>query len=188
MTADTPSPFRIADVVATIDEWLGKLETAVFAIGLGRALRARLEGLSRWIDRYKFMFGGRSGLEEDVALIISRIFRIPTGGLPITIVNLAGLPNEVVNSVVSVLARLAFEVAFWCSGSFEVTLICEEAHRYIPSGREQDFAPVRRAIGRIAKEGRKYGASLCVISQRPAELDSTVLLAMLYHVRHAASQ
>ena len=173
VTADTPSPFRIADVVATIDEWLGKLEQPYPRSDL-RALRARLEGLSR-DHRYKFMFGGRSGPQEDVALVLSRIFRIPTEGLPITIVNLAGLPNEVVNSVVSVLARLAFEVAFWCSGSFEVTLICEEAHRYIPSGQEQDFAPVRRAIGRIAKEGRKYGASLCVISQRPSELDSTVL-------------
>ena len=173
VTADTPSPFRIADVVATIDEWLGKLEQPYSRSDL-RALRARLDGLSR-DNRYKFMFGGRGGLEEDVGLVLSRIFRIPTGGLPITIVNLAGLPNEVVNSVVSVLARLAFEVAFWCSGSFEVTLICEEAHRYIPAGQEQDFAPVRRAIGRIAKEGRKYGASLCVISQRPSELDPTVL-------------
>jgi hypothetical protein len=173
VTADTPSPFRIADVVATIDEWLGKLEQRYPRSDL-RALRARLEALSRDF-RYKFMFSGRTGLEEDVALVISRIFRIPTGGLPITIVKLAGLPNEVVNSVVSVLARLAFEVAFWCSGSFEVSVICEEAHRYIPSGQGHDFAPVRRAIGRIAKEGRKYGASLGVISQRPSELDPTVL-------------
>ena len=173
VTADTPSPFRVADVVATIDEWLGKLEQRYPPSDL-RALRARLEGLSR-DPRYKFMFTGRGALEEDVALVISRIFRIPTAGLPVTIVKLAGLPNEVVNSVVSVLARLAFEVAFWCSGSFEVSLVCEEAHRYIPSGQGHDFAPVRRAIGRIAKEGRKYGASLCVITQRPSELDPTVL-------------
>ena len=173
VTADTPSPFRIADVIATIDEWLGKLEQRYPPSDL-RALRARLEGLSR-DPRYKFMFSGKSGLEEDVALVISGVFRIPTRGLPITIVKLAGLPNEVVNSVVSVLARLAFEVAFWCSGSFEVSLVCEEAHRYIPSGHGYEFAPVRRAIGRIAKEGRKYGASLGVISQRPSQLDSTVL-------------
>ncbi len=173
VTADTPSPFRIGDVIATIDEWLGKLEQRYPPSDL-RALRARLEGLSR-DPRYKFMFSGKSGLEEDVALVISGVFRIPTRGLPITIVKLAGLPNEVVNSVVSVLARLAFEVAFWCSGSFEVSLVCEEAHRYIPSGHGYEFAPVRRAIGRIAKEGRKYGASLGVISQRPSELDPTVL-------------
>ena len=173
VTADTPSPFRLSDVIATIDEWLGKLEQPYSRSDL-RALRARLDGLSR-DPRYKFMFSGRGGHDEDVALVVSRIFRIPTAGMPITIVKLAGLPNEVVNSVVSVLARLAFEVAFWCAGSYEISVVCEEAHRYIPSGEGYEFAPVRRAIGRIAKEGRKYGASLGVISQRPSELDPTVL-------------
>jgi DNA helicase HerA-like ATPase len=53
--------------------------------------------------------------------------------------------------------------------------VCEEAHRYIPNDRRLGFTPTRHAIGRIAKEGRKYGASLCVVSQRPSELDATVL-------------
>ena len=172
ITPDTPRPFRVMDVLATIDEWLGKLEQRYPRSDL-RALRARLEGLSR-DPRYKFMFGG-SGCEDDVGAVISHVFRIPTRGLPITILKLAGLPNEVVNSVVSVLARLAFEVAFWCVGNYEVSVICEEAHRYIPSGQGNDFAPARRAISRIAKEGRKYGASLGVISPRPSELDPTVL-------------
>ena len=109
ITPDTPSPFRLTDAVAIIDEWLGKLEQRYPRSDL-RALRSRLEGLSR-DPRYKFMFGRA---DEDVRTVISRIFRIPTHGLPITIVKLAGLPNEVVNSVVSVLARFAFEIAFWC--------------------------------------------------------------------------
>jgi len=172
MTPDTPRPFRMADAVATIDEWLGKLEQRYPRSDL-RALRARLDGLSR-DPRYKFMFS-KAGSDEDVGTVISKIFRIPTHGLPITVVKLAGLPNEVVNSVVSVLARLAFEVAFWCSGLYEISVVCEEAHRYIPSGQGHDFGPARRALGRIAKEGRKYRASLGVISQRPSELDPTVL-------------
>jgi hypothetical protein len=53
--------------------------------------------------------------------------------------------------------------------------VCEEAHRYIPTDRSQAFGPTRQAIGRIAKEGRKYGVSLGVVTQRPAELDATVL-------------
>ena len=118
---------------------------------------------------------GRLVVEDDIAKVISRLFRIPTRGLPITIVRLAGLPNEVINSVVSVLARMAFEIAFWCSGSYEINVLCEEAHRYIPAESRQTFGPARQAIGRIAKEGRKYGASLGVVSQRPSELDSTVL-------------
>jgi hypothetical protein len=93
----------------------------------------------------------------------------------VSIVKLAGLPNEVVNSVVSVLARMAFEIALWTDASYEVAVLCEEAHRYIPADVGHGFLPTRQAIGRIAKEGRKYGASLGVVTQRPSELDPTVL-------------
>jgi uncharacterized protein len=172
VTADTPTPFRIIDVVAIIEDWLGMLDQRFPRSDL-RALRYRLEGLNR-DPRFRFMFG-RLVVEDDIAKVVSRLFRIPTRGLPITIVRLAGLPNEVINSVVSVLARLAFEIAFWCSGAYEINVLCEEAHRYIPADSRQTFGPARQAIGRIAKEGRKYGASLGVVSQRPSELDSTVL-------------
>jgi uncharacterized protein len=172
ITPDTPAPFRIADAIAIIDEWIGKLDQR-YQRGDLRALRSRLDSLSR-DPRYKFMFR-KSVSEDHLAKVISRLFRIPTLGMPITVIKLAGLPNEVVNSVVSVVARLAFEIAFWCSGSFAVNVLCEEAHRYIPSGEGRIFQPARRAIGRIAKEGRKYGASLGVITPRPSELDPTVL-------------
>jgi uncharacterized protein len=172
VSADTPTPYRIVDVIAVIDEWLGMLDQRFPRSDL-RALRHRLEGLNR-DPRYRFMFG-RLVVEDDIAKVISRLFRIPTRGLPVTIVRLAGLPSEVTNSVVSVLARLAFEIAFWCSGAYEINVLCEEAHRYISSDNRQTFGPARQAIGRIAKEGRKYGASLGVVTQRPSELDSTVL-------------
>jgi uncharacterized protein len=172
VTADTPTPFRIVDVVAIIEEWLGKLDQR-FARSDLRGLRFRLEGLNR-DPRYRFMFG-RPVIEEDLGKVISRLFRIPARGMPITILRLAGLPNEVINSVVSVLALFAFEIAFWCSGAYEINVLCEEAHRYIPADSRQTFGPARQAIGRIAKEGRKYGASLGVVTQRPSELDPTVL-------------
>ena len=60
-------------------------------------------------------------------------------------------------------------------GAYEINVLCEEAHRYISSDSGQTFGPARQAIGRIAKEGRKYGASLGVVTQRPSELDPTVL-------------
>jgi uncharacterized protein len=172
VTSDTPTPYRVIDALAAIDDWLGKLDQRFSRTDL-RALRFRLEALNR-DPRFRFMFG-RPVVEDDIGKVISRLFRIPMRGLPITIVRLAGLPNEVVNSVVSVIARLAFEIAFFSSGSFEITVLCEEAHRYVPAGHGQAFAPARLAIGRIAKEGRKYGASLGVVSQRPSELDATVL-------------
>ena len=172
VTSDTPTPYRIVDVIAVIEEWLGLLDQR-FPRSELRALRYRLEGLNR-DPRYRFMFG-RLVVEDDIGKVISKVFRIPTRGLPVTIVRLAGLPNEVTNSVVSVLARLSFEIAFCCSGAYEINVLCEEAHRYISSDNRQTFGPARLAIGRIAKEGRKYGASLGIVTQRPSELDPTVL-------------
>ena len=172
ISADTPVPYRVADMVHIIDEWLGKLDQRYPRSDL-RALKYRLETLSR-DPRFKFMFG-RVVVEDNMAKVISRIFRLPKAGQPVTIVQLAGLPNEVVNSLVSVLARMAFEIALWSDGAYEIAVVCEEAHRYIPTDQSQAFGPTRQAIGRIAKEGRKYGVSLGIVTQRPSELDATVL-------------
>jgi DNA helicase HerA-like ATPase len=172
ISADTPVPYRVADMVAIIDEWLGKLDQRYPRSDL-RALKYRLETLSR-DPRFRFMFG-RVMVEDNMERVLSRIFRLPKAGAPVSIIQLAGLPNEVVDSLVSVLARMAFEIALWSEGSYQIAVVCEEAHRYIPTDRSQAFGPTRQAIGRIAKEGRKYGASLGVVTQRPAELDATVL-------------
>jgi DNA helicase HerA-like ATPase len=107
--------------------------------------------------------------------VISTIFRIPHENKPISILQLAGIPSDVVNAVVSVLARLSFDLALWSGGGFEVLLLCEEAHRYVPHDRGSAFAPTRAAIARIAKEGRKYGAYVGIVTQRPGELDPTIL-------------
>lgn len=172
VSADTPVPYRISDAVQVIEEWMGKLETR-YARADMRALKHRLEALSH-DPRFRFMFG-KLMVEDIMSKVVSQIFRMPKGGAPVTIVKLAGLPNEVVNSVVSVLARMAFEIALWSDATYEIMLLCEEAHRYIPADSAQGFLPTRQAIGRIAKEGRKYGASLGVITQRPSELDPTAL-------------
>jgi hypothetical protein len=74
------------------------------------------------------------------------------------------------NVVVSVLCRLAFDFALWSETPIPITIICEEAHRYAPRDKELGFEAAKRALFRIAKEGRKYGVSLCVVSQRPSDL------------------
>ena len=70
---------------------------------------------------------------------------------------------------------MTFDFALWSEGQVPVTLVCEEAHRYVPANVSLGFEPCRRAIAKIAKEGRKYGASLCIVTQRPAEIDPTIL-------------
>ena len=92
-----------------------------------------------------------------------------------TTFQLAGIPSEVVNSVASVLCRMAFEIGLWSNGGIHMLVVCEEAHRYVPADPVLGFVPTRQAIARIAKEGRKYGVSLGIITQRPGELDPTIL-------------
>jgi hypothetical protein len=70
---------------------------------------------------------------------------------------------------------MTFDFALWSEGQVPVTLVCEEAHRYVPANPNLGFEPCKRAIAKIAKEGRKYGASLCIVTQRPAEIDATIL-------------
>ena len=92
-----------------------------------------------------------------------------------TIMQLAGFPSEVVDAVVSVTCRMAFDLGLWSDGADPLLVVCEEAHRYMAADQAVGFAPTRRAISRIAKEGRKYGVFLGLVTQRPAELDSTIL-------------
>ena len=172
LTADTPTPYRINDVVRLIDEILGQLEPR-FDRRLLRSLRLRIEAVMG-DPRYQFMFG-RTSLEDSLPGILSRLFRLPAEGKPITVLNLSGLPSDVLNAVVSVLARLSFDVAYASAGSVQVLMVCEEAHRYVPQDESLGFLPTRRAIARIAKEGRKYGCAIAVVTQRPGELDPTIL-------------
>lgn len=172
LTADTPVPYRIADVIRLIDERIGLLDTKVERPFL-RSLRTRIEAATA-DPRYRFMFASRL-IEDNIHQTIGRIFRVPHENRPITCFELAGLPSEVVNSVCSVLSRLAFDIARGSHGRLKLLVLCEEAHRYMPADPSLGFAPTRHALSRIAKEGRKYGCYLGVVTQRPGELDPTVL-------------
>jgi hypothetical protein len=103
------------------------------------------------------------------------LFRLPPQGKPMTIMQLAGFPAEVVDSVVSVLCRMAFDFGLWSDGVAPLLFVCEEAHRYAPANDKIGFGPTRRALSRIAKEGRKYGVFLGLVTQRPAEIDPTII-------------
>lgn len=172
ITADTPVPYRMADLLALIDERIGRLE--------GRGEKPFLRSLKMRImsaindPRYHFMFSNNT-INDTIMETIAHIFRIPGGDKPISTFQLAGIPSEVVNSVASILCRMAFELALWSNGAIHMLVVCEEAHRYVPADRDLGFLPTRHAISRIAKEGRKYGVSLGVITQRPGELDQTIL-------------
>lgn len=172
ITVDTPVPYRISELLGLIDKSLGGLDSTR-AIGPYKRLRARLYAISQ-DARYSFMFGGLT-VQDTLPGFLSSLFRIPVAGHPVSIIELGGLPAEVAQVVVSVTARLAFEFGLWSNGAAPIALICEDAHRYAPAEDSEGFAPTRRALIRIAKEGRKTGVSLWIVSQRPTELDPTIL-------------
>jgi DNA helicase HerA-like ATPase len=118
---------------------------------------------------------GNPNMEDNMVDILSRLFRIPNNGRPITVIELATVPEEILDVVVLLLARLSFDLAVWSDGGLPMMLVCEEAHRYVPADDRKGFFPTRQALSRIAKEGRKYGISLALLTQRPSELDTTIL-------------
>ena len=171
-TVDTPVPYLMSDVLQILDDRMGLLENKK-DVSPYRQLKTRIESVI-YDARYAFMFKSRT-VNDDMAEVLGRLFRVPVNGKPITVMELTGLPEEVVAVVVSVICRMTFDFALWSNGKVPVTIVCEEAHRYVPAKSSNAFGPARRAIARIAKEGRKYGASLCIVTQRPAEIDPTIL-------------
>jgi DNA helicase HerA-like ATPase len=167
-TVDTPTPYRMSDALRFLDTAMGSLNRPD-SVAAYQAVKGRILALQS-DSRYGFVFGGRLTLRDDLSDILAQLFRIPVNGKPVTILDLSGIPSEVLNVVVSVLCRLAFDFALWSETPIPITIICEEAHRYAPRDKELGFEAAKRALFRIAKEGRKYGVSLCVVSQRPSDL------------------
>ncbi|MBR0704044.1 DUF87 domain-containing protein [Bradyrhizobium sp. 62B] len=172
-TVDTPVPYRLVDLMSLIDERMGKLENRSSRI-IYHKLISRIEAV-RNDPRYAFMFDNANVGGDTMAEVISHLFRLPANGKPMTVMQLAGFPAEVIDSVVSVLCRMAFDFGLWSDGVSPLLFVCEEAHRYASADRNIGFGPTRKAVSRIAKEGRKYGVYLGLITQRPAELDATII-------------
>lgn len=119
---------------------------------------------------------------NDLQILIKQLLGYFDGNKNITIVDLSSLPFEVVSIVVSIISRIVFDFAYYSTknaptGQTNETpfmLVYEEAHKYIPKNAESRYRNTRLAVERIAKEGRKYGVSSMIVSQRPSEISSTV--------------
>ncbi len=172
-TLDVPVPYRIADLLSLLDARMGKLENRASRM-IYHKLMTRIETVCN-DPRYAFMFENANVGGDTMAEILATLFRLPPNGKPMTIMQLAGFPSEVVDALVSVSCRMAFDLGLWSDGGAPLLVVCEEAHRYMAADHSVGFAPTRRAISRIAKEGRKYGVFLGLVTQRPAELDPTIL-------------
>jgi len=174
VTVDSPVPYLLSDLNAIIVNEMGKLDRAGDSIPFQR-LKTKLDELKA-DPRYTFMFSGML-VSDSMASFVSKLFRLPANGKPISIVDVSGVPSEITSVVVSVLARMVFDYAIWSRTEAQrpLLLVCEEAHRYVPKDENADGQAVRKILERIAKEGRKYGVSLGLITQRPSDLAEGVL-------------
>jgi DNA helicase HerA-like ATPase len=131
--------------------------------------------------RLRFMMCDFRSEDPDLPQILQQF----VGELPaapkadIRIIDISGLPNEVAGPLTAAIARLLFQYKVWQSRlereKDPVLLVCEEAHRYVPDTGLAEYASAQKAIRRLAKEGRKYGVGMILVSQRPADVEGTVL-------------
>ncbi|ANI77243.1 ATP-binding protein [Sphingobium sp. EP60837] len=174
LTVDSPVPYLLSDLTNILQNEMGKLDKGTGALPYMR-LKTKIDEI-KTDPRYSFMFSGML-VADTMQEFLAKIFRLPSGGKPISIIDVSAMPSDITSVVVSVLSRLVFDYAIWARDEAQrpILLVCEEAHRYIPSTTTGGGQAVRRILERIAKEGRKYGVSLGLITQRPSDLAEGVL-------------
>ena len=174
LTVDSPTPYSIQkfkdEVNAQRPPGKDKKEQEPF-----NSVINKLETLER-DSRMNFMLSPWDGATDEFAPVLSQFVG---DGKPVRIVDLSGVPNEVAGICSAVIARTLFNLKVWQTSDERerdpVLLVCEEAHRYVPNRGEAQYEAAQEAIRRIAKEGRKYGIGLLLVSQRPSEVEATVL-------------
>ena len=174
LTVDSPVPYLLSDLTTIIQNEMGKLDKSTNTAPFMR-LKTKIDEIKA-DPRYSFMFSGML-VGDTMADFLSKIFRLPADGKPISIIDVSAVPSEITPTVVAVLSRLVFDYAIWARNEPKrpMLLVCEEAHRYIPNDDIAGESSVRDILSRIAKEGRKYGVSLGLITQRPSDLAEGVL-------------
>ncbi|KIE21715.1 hypothetical protein SE23_05720 [Vibrio sinaloensis] len=132
--------------------------------------------------RLSFMLQCWEGEQDEIRLhkVLNQLVGVPVeDNKDIRIIDISGLPNEVAGPLAALIARLLFQYKVFQTQEEKekdpILLVCEEAHRYVPDHGEAQYAAAQGAIRRIAREGRKYGIGLMLVSQRPADVDSTVI-------------
>ena len=186
-TVDSPIPFDINKLIKNLKED----DTKKGKGANGRDIKGEWEGkLTRFISRletklmdkrYGFLFQPTANtLDYDwLSKLLIKLIGIESEKKGIKIVDFSEVPSDILPIVTGIISRLLFDVQIWmgeCKRS-PFAILCDEAHLYLPIHEDADGAQ-KQALGnfeRIAKEGRKYGISLVVISQRPSDVSKTIL-------------
>ena len=185
-TIDSPIPFSIDSVVQNLNDLNEEMIQGARGLSQGNfygqfsRLLTRIR--SKLSDkRYGFLFHApKSAYHYDfMAAMVKQLMDYNTKNAQIKVINFSEVPSEILPIIVGLVARIIYQVQFWTAHDKRkpLALVCDEAHLYIPKKGGQN--PVeKRAIEtfeKIAKEGRKYGVALFIVSQRPSDVSTTVL-------------
>jgi hypothetical protein len=185
-TLDSPIPYSIDNVVQRLTNLNEEMEQGARGLKQGQffgqfsRLLTRIR--SKLSDkRYGFLF--KAPEEENdygaMAKMAENLMDYKTHNSQIKIIDFSEVPSDILPVIVGLVARVIYQVQFWTSHEkrHPLALVCDEAHLYLPRTSEQN--PVERraveAFEKIAKEGRKYGVALFIISQRPSDVSTTIL-------------
>ena len=184
-TVDSPIPYDVKELVGLLNR-----DNTTKGVGKSGPIKGEWEDkLTRFLSRleaklddrrYGFMFAPPpAAMKYD--WLAAQVLKLLQSGdnTGIKVIDFSEVPADVLPVVTGTLARLLYDVQFWMNGKARtpVTLLCDEAHLYLPVRDDADVVQ-RQALGsfeRIAKEGRKYGFSLLVVSQRPSDVSRTIL-------------
>jgi hypothetical protein len=183
-TLDTPVYFDLMDLRKAVEDRNGLVPSE----STGKLIKGPLTGAfdnflmrldSKLNDvRYDFLLKPKSrNTSSSLSALLRDFVGLGSKKVAVTVIDLCSVPFDVRPTVAAQIGRLAFEFNYWNPQyrEFPILLMCEEAHAYIPRAAESQFAGSRKSMERIAKEGRKYGVGLSVVSQRPHEVSETVL-------------
>ena len=173
ITVDSPVPYKLATLRAKIE---ADKPPQASKQDSHNSILQKLDVLEA-DARLKFLMAKWAGGAQDPFPTI--VAQLMGDGPQPRVIDLSGVPNEVAGVSSAVIARTLFNLKVWQTSeeraSDPVLLVCEEAHRYVPNRGEAQYEAAQEAIRRIAKEGRKYGVGLVLVSQRPSEVEATVL-------------
>jgi len=183
VTVDTPIYFNFSEFISRIKAKDTEMVAGSTSAGKQGPFFGKLSNLLMRLEarssdpRFAFLFETKQpGPLDEFSSTLEEFFGIQND-TQLTILDLSGLASDVLSTVVGVITRLCFEYKYWDANPehLPLTLVLEEAHNYLPRNDSARHRICIERVERVAKEGRKYGVGLLVISQRPSELSETVL-------------
>ena len=185
-TIDSPVPFSLSNVIQRLKDLNEEMVQGARGLKQGQffgqfsRLLTRLK--SKISDkRYGFLFSApeKEHQYDSMHKIVTKLMDYSIEKTQIKIIDFSEVPSDILPIIVGLVARIIYQIQFWTESEqrHPLALICDEAHLYLPEKTGKNPVEIRaiEAFERIAKEGRKYGVSLVIISQRPSDVSSTIL-------------